>query len=53
MMYTEFMYPLFENMSVRDVLDHLQNNDVRQAMKNWYELFYSSFDEEAFLKLVN
>ena len=53
MMYREFAYPLFENMSVQESLEYLQNNDVKQTMKNWYELFYSSFDEEAFLKLVN
>lgn len=52
MMYREFTYPLFENMSVRESLEYLQNSDVRQVMKNWYELFYSSFDEEAFLKLI-
>ena len=52
LMYREFMYPLFEDKSVSEALKYLQNHDVVQAMKNWYELFYSSFDEEAFLKLI-
>jgi hypothetical protein len=53
MMYREFTYPLFKDMSVQESLEYLQDNDVVQVMKNWYALFYSSFDEEAFLKLIN
>lgn len=54
--YSEYNYPLYENMSVSEVLTRLQDAEPAaedsSKVTNWYHRFYSPFDEEAFLNLI-
>ena len=51
-MYKEFRYPLFRDMTFRGALSYLNVNDVAAQMKEWYGYYYSPFDEGEFLSLV-
>lgn len=54
--YNEYDYPLYNGMSIMEVLhragdDKLLCSDA-QTVKQWYNRFYSPFDEQAFLELI-
>lgn len=51
-MYREFQYPLFKDTPVKESLEYLETNDVSSVVKDWYKIFYSPFDEKAFISLL-
>lgn len=54
--YSEYSYPLFKGMDIRDVLalveDYKSYSKFSEMVRMWHKRFFSPFDEEAFLKLV-
>lgn len=56
LMYEEYKYPLYENMSLREVVDHLSSDDTfvndGRIVNEWYNRFYTPFNKESFLKLL-
>lgn len=54
--YDTYHYPIYENQSLSDVIERLQNEQNYQAdsgkVKKWYKDFYSDFDENCFLNLI-
>lgn len=56
LMYEEYLYPLYENKSLREVVDHLATSEAfatdGKIVNEWYNRFYTPFDKEAFLNLL-
>ncbi len=56
MFYSEFNYPLYAEMPLCEVIKALSDiktyNAHSELLKNWYSTFYSSYNEDAFLKLI-
>lgn len=57
LMYEEYLYPLYKEQSLREVVDHLLScelfhNDGKTVNK-WYNRFYMQLDKGAFLKLLS
>lgn len=56
LMYDEYLYPLYENKSLREVVEHLSTSEAfatdGKIVNEWYNRFYTPFDKEAFLKLL-
>lgn len=54
--YTEYGYPLYKGMGIKQVLSRLQDPDKRAidaaAVVDWHSRFYTPFDEAAFLNKV-
>lgn len=54
--YTEYDYPLYQGIEIGDVLTRLEDKEVYAAdsatVYDWYEQFYSPFDEKVFLELI-
>lgn len=54
--YTEYNYPLYKEMTLRQVVERLQNEDNRKQdatiVKSWYREFYDDYNEDAFVKLI-
>lgn len=57
LMYNEFHYPLFQNQTLREVVDFLSDKKHfkinGKVVNKWYNDFYTDFDKETFLKLLN
>lgn len=55
--YEEYGYPLYEGMSVADVVKRLEDSENNAsdyiAVKRWYDRFYSPFDEKEFIRIIN
>lgn len=55
LMYEEFCYPLYKDMQLGEVvarLDDVAFTADGKAVNSWYRRFYSDFDKEAFLKIL-
>lgn len=56
LMYEEYLYPLYENQSLREVVEHLSTSEAfatdGKIVNEWYNRFYTPFDKGAFLKLL-
>lgn len=54
--YYEYKYPLFESLSIAETLEYLSYTknyeEVSLTVKKWYSHFYSAYDEEAILHLI-
>lgn len=54
--YQQYHYPLYANIDITEVLDRVLKPETREEdsliVKQWYQKFYSPFDESAFLKLI-
>lgn len=54
--YNEFNYPLYKDKSIKDVLSRLKDRpafaDDIQEVLNWYKYFYSDFNKQSFLKVL-
>lgn len=55
--YEVYGYPLYEGMSVADVVKRLEDSENNAsdsiAVKRWYDRFYSPFDEKEFIRIIN
>lgn len=56
LMYEEYRYPLYENVSFREVVARLVSDKAFVAdgkiVNDWYNRFYTPFSKEAFLNLL-
>ena len=54
--YNEYQYPLYAGMNIGDVVKRLKDNgfyiEDSEIVKDWYLRFYTPFDEEEFLSIV-
>ena len=54
--YSEYNYPLYKGMSIRQVMERLQNEDNRKQdgaiVRSWYREFYDDYNEQAFLEIL-
>ena len=54
--YSEYHYPLYQNMTLVDVVMRLQDKHLRlqdaETVRSWYREFYDEFDEKEFLKII-
>ena len=54
--YEEFGYPLYDGLSITNVLERLKDEDNyredSEKVKEWYRKFYSDFDKEKFLEIL-
>lgn len=54
--YSEFGYTLYENMSLRDVIERLRDRQNIHGdsllVQEWYKQYFSPYDENAFLQLI-
>lgn len=54
--YKEYKYPLYKNQTIREVVERLRSEDLRnldaEVVRKWYREFYDEFNEEVFLKIV-
>ena len=55
--YTEYQYPLYRHMTLRQVVERLQNAELyredSRAVKKWYQSFYDDYNEQEFLKVLS
>lgn len=54
--YEEYKYPLYKDMNIAQVVERLQNPSNFQkdakVVKDWYNKFYTTFNEQEFLKII-
>ncbi|MBR5323657.1 MAG: hypothetical protein IKV14_02425 [Muribaculaceae bacterium] len=54
--YDEYEYPLYKDMTIREVIERLNNPIYRdedaKIVKEWYNKFYKPFDKKAFLDTI-
>lgn len=54
--YDDFCYPLYDGMTITEVLARLNDKSSYEldsaTVRAWYDKFYTPFDEAAFLKLI-
>lgn len=54
--YKAYNYPLYKWMSLRHVVERLQNEDNRKQdaviVRSWYREFYDDYNEQAFLEIL-
>ena len=55
--YAEYQYPLYRHMTLRQVVERLQNAELFQedsrTVKEWYRSFYDDYNEQAFLRIIS
>lgn len=55
--YAEYHYPLYRQMTLRQVVARLQNvelyRDDSRMVKEWYRTFYDEYNEKEFLRIVS
>ena len=55
--YSEYNYPLYKGMSIRQVVERLLNEDnCKQdsaTVETWYRAFYDDYNEQVFLDIIN
>ena len=53
----EYDYPLYQNVTLGEVVDRLRNESLRQKdseiVSNWYREFYDNFNEQEFLNVIS
>ena len=54
--YDEYNYPLYKNMTISEVVERLQDKQLRlqdaKVVRKWYREFYDEFNEEEFLRVI-
>lgn len=54
--FDEYDYPLYKDMPISEVLKRIEVSEKKkedgEIVKNWYNNFYSPFDEEKFISLI-
>ena len=55
--YAEYQYPLYRQMTLRQVVERLQDAELYQKdsriVKEWYRSFYDDYNEQAFLRIIS
>lgn len=55
--YDEYNYPLYKNLAISEVVERLQDENLRnhdaEVVRKWYREFYDEFNEDKFIKVID